>query len=175
MRKMMGLVFGLLVFAASTRAQETPKAELFGGYSYLRLGGSGGANLHGGSVSLAGNFSRWFGAVADVGGYHTSASGASVNAVSYAIGPRFSYRSAGRWTPFAQALFGGAHVSARAGGFSGSANAFATSAGGGLDVKLSEHVALRALQVEYVLLRSQGVNVNSGRASAGIVFRFGRK
>ena len=171
---LLAMVGGILVLAMSASAQDTPRVELSAGYSYFRVGTSGRGNFHGGSVSVVGNLTNWFGLVADVGGYHASAQGAGVNLITYQVGPRISFRSHSRVTPFAQVLAGGAHLTA-SGALSGSANAFAYSAGGGVDIRVSDNIAIRALQVEYVGLRSQGETQGNGRASAGIVFRFGRK
>lgn len=168
MRRTILLLVGILSFVSAARGQETPAAELSAGYSYFRAGGQDGLNLHGGSVSLAGNVNRWLGVVGDYGLYHTQPSGfAGINFHSFMAGPRFSYRSSSRVTPFAQVLVGGFHGLSTTG--------FAWSVGGGLDVKVSEHIAIRPVQVEYMMLRAQGDNLNCARVSAGIVFRFGRR
>ncbi len=62
------------------------------------------------------------------------------------------------------------------GGFHGlGTNGFAWSAGGGLDIRVSELIAIRPIQVEYVALHTEGATLNSPRVSAGIVFRFGER
>jgi hypothetical protein len=87
---------------------ETPKAELFAGYSYA------GGNFHGWNASIAGNVNKWFGVVADFTGH----SGGSIDedgfdekqrVHSYHFGPRFSFRKK-RVTPFVQALFGASRI-----------------------------------------------------------------
>jgi len=96
----------------------TPKVELFLGYSYLRgMPGLEPANrlywLNGGSMSIAFNFNRYLGLVADVGGFGDSAielpgtgGGASTVMNSYGavfpylFGPRLSFRGHERVTPF---------------------------------------------------------------------------
>ena len=95
-----------------------------------------------------------------------------LNTTTFMVGPRFSARSRSKVTPFVQALIGGAHLTAGASGFSTSVTPFAVSAGGGLDLQLSSHVALRP-QVDFIALRSHGETLKSGRASFGIVYRFG--
>jgi peptidoglycan-associated lipoprotein len=92
-------------------------------------------------------------------------------------------------------LFGEAHSSLGAGvsvpivgGISTgltSANAFAMAFGGGIDIGLTRHLAIRAVQVDYIrtqfnsidalttgLSSSFGNRQNSYRYSTGIVFRF---
>ena len=164
----------ILLAAAVSQAQDTPRAEVSASYSYLRFGLSNGVNQNGGSISVAGNFNHWLGLAGDVGGYHTSQSGVTLNTYTYLVGPRFSYRKSSRVTPFAQVLVGGAHNTVGAGGFGGSANSFAFSAGGGVDLGLSKHIALRP-QLDYIGLHSQGNTLNSVRGSFGIVFRFGNR
>jgi hypothetical protein len=171
MRKIKWLAAGILFLACSASAQQTPPIEVSAGYSYLRLGGSGGVNQHGGTVSVAGNVNNWFGIVGDFGAYHSSPPGGSLNTYTFMFGPRFSLR-AGRVTPFVQTLFGGAHLRASAFGFSSGITPLAASVGGGLDLRLSRHVAMRP-QVDYIAMRSHGSTQNVGRASLDLVFRFG--
>jgi outer membrane immunogenic protein len=174
MRKMILFAGLILLSATGSRAQDTPAAEVSAGYSYLRLGVSNGINENGGSISIAGNVNRWLGLVADVGGYHASPFGVGFNTLTYMGGPRFSYRSSSRVTPFAQVLLGGARTSASAFGMSGSTNGFAYSAGGGVDLGLTKHIALRP-QLDYIGMRVGGGTVNTVRGSFGIVFRFGNR
>jgi hypothetical protein len=171
MNKMKWLAVMMLTVACSASAQQTPKVEVSTGYSFLRLGGSGGVSQHGGSISIAGNYNSVLGIVGDFGVYHSSPFGASLNTYTFLFGPRFSIRR-GKVTPFVQTLVGGAHLNASAGGSSAGITAFAMSVGGGVDLQLSQHIALRP-QVDYIALRSNGSTGNSGRASLGLVFRFG--
>ena len=76
--------FVLVCLAISAFAQESPKSELFGGYSYLRTDegdidlmqlagvvGTGvreGANLHGFNIAATYNIQKSWGFVADFGG-----------------------------------------------------------------------------------------------------------
>jgi hypothetical protein len=56
--------------------------------------------------------------------------------------------------------------------------AFAMTAGGGVDFKISQHFAVGPVQVEYFLTKftDGGSNKqNNFRYSAGIVFRFGTR
>ena len=67
------LTFLALVFPHTVAAQDTPRFEVFGGYSYLRLSNDSGfesAGLNGWNVSGRFNFTRRIGFVADFrGGY----------------------------------------------------------------------------------------------------------
>jgi outer membrane immunogenic protein len=174
MRKMILLLAVILLMAAGSRAQDTPAAEVSASYSYLRLGVRNGVNQNGGSVSIAGNFNHWLGIAADVGGYHAAPFGVGLNTLTYMGGPRFSYRSSGRVTPFAQVLLGGARTSASAFGTSASTNGFAFSAGGGVDLRFTKHIALRP-QLDYIGMRVGSSTLNTVRGSFGVVFRFGNR
>jgi outer membrane protein OmpA-like peptidoglycan-associated protein len=190
--------------ATSNASGQYPKAELFVGYSYLRAipaptTGNRLMWMNGGSTSLALNFNRYLGIVGDFGAYTNSqmrfqggywstvdVDNPNVGAFSYLFGPRISFRSQSRVTPFVQALFGGMHaneVSLTGCTFSctflPSENTFALAAGGGLDIRVRRHFAIRLIQAEYVMTRfpdySTGLTAsqNDMRLSSGIVFRFG--
>jgi outer membrane protein OmpA-like peptidoglycan-associated protein len=180
----------------------TPRTEWFMGYSYLRAvpelaNGNRLVYLNGGSTSLAFNFNRYFGIVGDFGGFNDTrllltGGSASANdqidkgtAFTYMGGPRLSFRY-NRVTPFVQVLAGGIHASEIT--LSGctdnctllpSANALALTAGGGLDVRIDHHIALRLIQAEYLMTRFDDFNTGSNatqndmRLSTGLVFRFG--
>ena len=46
--------------------------------------------------------------------------------------------------------------------------------GGGADFQLTRHVALRAIQVEYLYTHFSGARQNNMRLQSGLVYRFGR-
>ncbi len=166
MKKFILLGLGLFLFAVSSPAQSVDASI---GYSYFRLGGSGGLNQNGVSGSVAYNPNRWLGLVADIGGYHASPSGVSVNTYTYLFGPRISLRNPSHLTPFVQGLVGGSRISVGSGG--GSSNQFAYSFGGGVDFSLLPHLAFRP-QVDYVGLNTPGSHTNCTRVSAGLVVHF---
>jgi opacity protein-like surface antigen len=166
MRRLLLLSLGLLLFPLSSRAQSVDASI---GYSYFRLGGSGGLNQNGVSGSLAYNPNKWLGIVGDFGGYHASPGGVSLNTYTYLFGPRVSLRSPSKFTPFAQFLLGGSRLTAGSGG--GSSNQFAYSFGGGVDYGLLPHLALRP-QLDYVGLRNSGQTANCTRFSIGFVVHF---
>jgi opacity protein-like surface antigen len=161
----------MLFATGSVLAQDYPKAEIFGGYQYLRLN-PGGTNCQGFGVSATGNVNHWLGVVGDFGYCKVTGlpSGTSAHEVNYLFGPRVTYRSYGSLTPFAHVLFGGEHFGVSGGG---TANSFAMSLGGGADYKLTEHVALRLIQVEYLYTHFGGTRQNNARIEAGIVYRWG--
>ena len=182
MKKMLILLALFLMGGLTAGAQEQPKVEAFLGYSYVRFippssSGVQSFGLNGGSVSITYNPLAALGFVADIGGYRAgNIAGApiSLNMYTYMFGPKVSLRR-GRLTPFAQALFGAAHGAVSSSG-SGSAagNDFAMALGGGVDARVTQHVAIRLIQAEYLNIRETGTSVNNARLSAGVVFRFGQ-
>ncbi|HXQ26625.1 MAG TPA: outer membrane beta-barrel protein [Candidatus Acidoferrales bacterium] len=173
----------MLLFAGVASAQESPKAEVFGGYSYARLSANGlGVNLNGGSASVSYNPNAWLGLVGDFGGYHGGANFGNGNVYTYLFGPKVAFRR-GPITPFVQTLFGGAHASVsggcvgarvrpQVGCISASENSFATTLGGGLDWNATPHLGVRLIQAEYFMTRFASTTENGARISAGVVFRW---
>jgi opacity protein-like surface antigen len=163
----------MLLFAGIASAQDSPKVEVFGGYSYLHESDSGVTNnFNGGSGSLAYNMTPWLGLVGDFGGYHWSQAGADANVITYLFGPKIAYRR-GPITPFAQVLLGGAHLSGSGGG--AAENAFAMTVGAGVDWNATAHIGIRLVQAEYLMTKFyDGLNnrQNDARISTGVVFRF---
>ena len=173
MKRFIWLGLALSLVAIPSRAQSTPAGDVSVAYSLFH---SGGVNLNGVSASTAYYANDWFGIAGDLGVYRGSPSGVGVTALTYTVGPRFSVRKSDRVVPYVQALFGGSHVSASFGGYSGSANPFAFGFGGGAEISLasSSKVVLRP-EVEYFGLHSNGGTGNSVRISVGIVYRIGSR
>lgn len=156
-------------------------------YNYVHsnapVGDCGCFSLNGGSGWVGFNFTRSIAIVGEIASQHASgigSSGADLTLTSFLAGPRYTWTRAGRFAPFAQLLLGGAHAGgslAPGGGvLSGSANAFAMTAGGGLDISITRHIGVRALQADYYLTHlDNGANdhQNNLRIAAGVIFRFG--
>ena len=175
------LVTLILILPFLGKAQDslvaTPKAELFAGYSYA------GTGSHGFDASVAGNLNEWLGLVADLGGQYVRLDDQgfteTIRTHSALFGPRFSLRRGNRLVPFGQALFGVSHLKTQTNEFGGSLTfsdtSFGMALGGGLDVRMTENLAIRAIQLDYLQTRFFGETQNKGRVSVGIVLRFGRK
>jgi hypothetical protein len=174
------------------------KAELFGGYSLERIAGGCGAdyrcgnavgattNLNGWIVSASGYFYKSLGLSAQFSGNYGNAGfgGAdglsTVHRYAYQFGPVYTFRWQ-RASAFTHALFGGMSQGVGQASINGSApsyTAFVWSVGGGLDIKLSNRLAIRAAQIDY---ERHNIPANFGqpasptngfRYSAGIVLRF---
>jgi outer membrane immunogenic protein len=174
-------------FAPRARAQGNVSAVEVGlDYNYVRAngppGGCGCFSMNGGNAWIGLPLSHNFSAVAEFSGEYAdnvNATGADLTIYSYLFGPRYTLGNSSRFRPFGQVLLGGAHVTGtfqpNASGASGSFNAFAMVAGGGLDLGVTRHLALRAIEADYYLTRfPNGVNgrQNNLRISAGFIVRF---
>lgn len=139
--------------------------------------------LQGGSVQVHARFWGGLGVVADVGGLQTGniqGGGVGLNLVTATFGPRYTRTIAHRrYAIFGQVLVGEVNgfdsVFPTANGVESSANGLALKTGGGVNVSLSRHVAVRALEADW--LRTQLPNGTTGvqnnlRLGAGMVFKF---
>jgi len=107
---------------------------------------------------------------------------ANVHIYTYTFGPVVSLNSGGKIKPFVHALFGAAHLRPSACVLfsgspdecgSGAAQGFAMMFGGGVDLKVSERIAYRLFQVDWVYLPSEfGAQSGNARVSTGLVFHF---
>jgi hypothetical protein len=148
--------------AAFAQAGDAPDGEVYVGYSAVSFdGGNRHTAVHGFDVSAAGNLSDWFGLVGEVSGHYRGG-----DAVHYVMGgPRVTLRSGGsRVEPFAHALVGGA--------FLNSSGHFSMAVGGGLDVRVNDKIAIRAIQADYAPIFFEHSTAHNARFSAGVVFRF---
>ena len=203
MKKLFLLIGVAMLSSVSAVAQQTPKAEIFGGYSYFHP--DGGGSLHGWNGSVDVNLNKWFGVVGDFSGHYGSSStrvstaviglpgllveaSADSNVHTFLVGPQLSYRKDERLTPFGHALIGFSrvhdHGSATATvpilgtttfSFNNTDTGFAMGLGGGLDVTITRSVALRLIQADYLLTHINGDNQNNARISVGFVYRFRAK
>lgn len=171
-RKFIGfaLLFGMFSLAAAAQ-ESAPKGEFFGGYQYTKF--DGGMNANGWDTAVTGNVNRWLGVTADFGGAYKSQSGVSFHDYLYTFGPVVSLRTNKAFTPYAHFLAGGSHAAFSGLGVSGSDSGFAMMFGGGVDIAATRHVAIRALQLDWLSLRSNGVSDNNNmRLTTGLVFRY---
>lgn len=172
----------LLVVRQPVLAQDShPRAEIFGGFSYLPGGKADfpRKNSYGFQASLCGNINHWFGVVADFGSQYRKVSDlgpgfpgvtANTSVHEYMAGPRFAVRRE-RFTFFSHALVGGAAGRSGLAGFSDKGFAFA--GGGGLDINLGHRVALRVFQLDYI---GSFVDIleDNARLGFGVVIKLGK-
>jgi len=166
-----------------------------------------GFSLNGGGGGVTVNVNHFFGIEAEFAGYQSLSKTfdfpatanspcpigcrvtADANLFTYNIGPIFKYRSR-HFEPFVETMFGGAHSNTYQNLFKAcqaacstttnpSNNAFDFIIGGGIDIPVGRHIAIRPVQVDYVLTRfgngftKGNQNQSNLRYNGGIVFRFG--
>jgi opacity protein-like surface antigen len=180
MRRIFCTVCLILGVSLSTMAQqqtEFRRVEIFGGYSHL-IGDQQGFN-----VSTTGNINNWLGVVADFSRLSSKITEQNftekITANMYLFGPQFSYRGNKRVTPFARVLLGATTVKSEATlgsqSLEFSETNFSYGVGGGLDIRVSKNVAIRAVQADYIHTSAFGEGQHNGRLTFGVVFRFGSK
>ncbi|MGA9670614.1 MAG: hypothetical protein WBQ94_15495 [Terracidiphilus sp.] len=141
--------------------------------------------MQGGSVQAHGQFLHGLGVVAEISGAHVgniNSSGLALNLITATFGPRYTWSPAHRrYSLFGQLLggegFGFNGLFPDSSGGSDNANTYAIKSGGGVSVSLSRHVAVRALEVNWLrtALPNGITNVQDNvQFGTGIVFRAGR-
>ncbi len=204
----------LLSFAQQETNQVATRGNIFAGYSLLHssndlgstsIGGSNfnlGGSLGGWEAQGTFNFTRHFGLTADFSGNSKQLAG--ISGLGFSAGTQQHMYNMlfgptvtgyfGKSSVFGHALFGAAHSSLGAGitvpilgGISApldSSNAFAMAFGGGIDIGLSRHFAIRAAQVDFIrtnfntldsltgLTSGTSTNQNNFRYSGGVIWRF---
>ena len=182
MRKLFVAASLLLLLPLAALAQDKPKVEVFGGYSYVHTDDALDLDLHGWNASVAGNLNKWFGVKADFSGHYDGVDlspgvRADVSAHLFLVGPQFTYRQSDTWQPFAHVLVGAArtHISVptATGRTRVSDTDFAVAVGGGLDAHIAKHLAIRLFQADYVYVNTDIDGTNNFRLSTGLVLRLG--
>jgi len=182
----------------TAQEQPAPKWELFGGYSFLYPNTDLHGMLPGGLLpvssplesnprglggSLTYDFNRWFGLTLDASTHWGSGESSLEKTIDDAaftnisFGPKIRFRGT-HVTPFLEALVGDHRLTPDA---FHDINKLGFMFGGGLDFKVSKHVALRLPRVDYVMSSYRyGPSATTGstdlrgvRAQAGLVFTWG--
>jgi len=147
MRESFGIMCLMQLFVASVGAREIPKAEFFGGYSYLS-----GEISQGWNSSVNVNLNSWLGVFGALSGHHASRQAVSIDSFTYdlgrssylfLVGPRVYCRNTGRVTAFLHGTVG----------IGSSDSQFLAGLGGGLDVSLTDRISVRFAADKPDLLR----------------------
>jgi outer membrane protein OmpA-like peptidoglycan-associated protein len=193
-------MFALLCALASPAAaqnQPVPKWELYGGYSFFDPGANitgtlPGAllpltsrlesNPRGAGVSITYNIDQWIGLTLDTSTHWGSGEITLPKRIddtafsSLSFGPKITLRHE-RFAPFLEVLVGDHRLMPDA---FHDVDKLGVMIGGGLDVNLSRHVALRLIRADYVLSNyrygNSGVpstEIRGLRAQTGLVYMFG--
>lgn len=173
------------MMAARLAAQEAPPVHFEVAITYNALHasttGNGSFWMQGGSAQVEGRFWRGLGGVADVAGMHTGnilSSGVGLDMLVTTFGPRYTW-SHQKVSIFGQGLVGEVSgfdsVFPSSSGASAGAHGLAVLAGGGMNVGISPHLSVRAIEADW--LRTELPNSTTGvennlRLGAAIVYRF---
>lgn len=204
MKNRLLLTFGYAALATVSQIACAQGGEATANYSFVLYNPAkslaGSRYLNGGGGSLGVNFGEYFMLKGEFQGYGTTtftyrvpktanSNGGTFqsqgNMFTYMFGPQVTFPLNNKRI-FAEGLFGGANTNAYANlfkaasvtGLSASNNGFAMALGGGFDIAITDHVAVRPIQLDYFLTRYQwnpiGINNQSNfRYQAGVVFAFG--
>lgn len=137
----------------------------------------------GGGVQIHGRFYGGWGVVADIAGTHVGdihSTGVGLDLVTATFGPRYTWLPEhSRYSLYGQGLVGQAwglnSVFPNSSGITTNADSLAVKAGGGLNVALTPHFSLRAVELDY--LRTQLPNSSSNTQNnfilgAGVILKF---
>jgi hypothetical protein len=202
-RKVVFVVLTLAAAAGCLKAQDNRRFDVFGGYSLERVAPCGHVNggcgvesgdllpqtvFNGWIAAATGYFSRRVGITGDFSGhYHTFGGGAlspdeHLSRLSYMFGPKFPLYpgQSEKSTIFFQLLAGAVHQKLTSGGVTSAqftGTKFGARPGGGWDLNLNRHFAVRVAQIEYEYIRVPLSSVTTGssftngfRYSGGVVF-----
>ena len=194
MRDLTLTLFAALALGSAAAAQQTvtdreampSRLDLAVGYNFIRANAPpadcGCFSMNGTFIGANYNLNRWFSVAAEgTAGHATKISslGQNLTLTTFMGGPRVSWVH-DRYIPFAQFMAGGAHGSGSyfpsGSSSTSSSTGFALAAGGGLDFNLSERLAIRAVDAEFLHTDfPNGINTsqNQLQISGGIVLRFG--
>ena len=191
-------VLCMLATVAAAQEGPAPKWELYGGYSFLYPGGDvhgqlpGGlqpvssrmeSNPRGAGASLTYNFNHWFGLTLDASTNWGSRETGLVKRIDDAafsnlsFGPKVTFRHE-HFAPFLEVLVGDHRLMPDA---FHDVDKLGFMFGGGLDINLSRHVALRLFRADYVYSNyrygaspvTPQTEIRGLRAQAGLNFMFG--
>ncbi|MFY9845796.1 MAG: outer membrane beta-barrel protein [Terriglobales bacterium] len=191
MKKLAYFALAASLLLGVAAAQNIPRIDVFGGYSYYSFDLPGNPSQATTSTRLAmngwdvsGSFFRYhrLSAEADLSGHSVSnceGNTFSCSNFSYMFGPRFNFREGSKITAFVHGLIGqdrGTFAYTNQGSaLTDTSLSFA--AGGGVDYWLMRHIGVQLGSVDYQYTRHlNDFNVPSQsnfRVNVGVVFRFG--
>lgn len=159
-------------------------AEVFGGYSTLRLDGD---NTHGGTLAVTWPLTGNLRLETEASGQLGRVQGEDLREWAILAGPVFVPWGEHRLSPFVHAKAGVVRTRRQVQAFdvaigsdgvcAGACPAetgLAAEFGGGLDIRVKENLALRLPQIDYRVTSLDNDNSDGLRVCAGIVYRWGR-
>jgi len=163
---------------------EIPRFEIGANYNYFHAnappGECGCFSLNGGSGTILMNVTPIWAAVADIAVAHANQvdnTSQNITIINYLFGARYTRRNSSRFTPYGEALFGGAKEDVNF-QFTINRNSFGLAAGGGLKTQLKRRLGITIAQFDYVYTQipnAKNDRQNNIRVSTGIIYNFGFK
>ena len=154
--------------------QEHQKGDIGLSYSILHDSEIEETATVGWLVAVNGNLNRFVGIVGEVGGNYKTidvlGSSLDLSAHSFMAGVRFRAESP-KAIPFAQFLVGAVRGSAGFLGQSDSSTDFAFQPGGGIDIRVTDRLAVRA-QGDFRIIKGDGDTTNQFRVAFGVAIGF---
>lgn len=187
------LLSAILLFAGASACmaqQDSYSGDAAAAYHWVRTnagpGECGCFGTNGGGASGSWNFHGAWSAVMDISAEHTGSAppvNNSLTLVSYMAGARYAvpqpwFDGDHKPKPFAQIILGAAHAGGGEAGVADGSYRFATRIGGGIDVPLNAHFAVRAIQIDYYLTtfaNATNDHQNNFLIGAGIVYHWSRE
>ena len=170
MTGILGLACSLAI-VSSAAAQARSSANVAGGYSFLRELGTPGATYGTGwTASFATTPPGGLGWVVETGANYRQPAGVSQHLLALLGGARFTTGTRSRVVPFAQALAGLERYSEI--GFA--ENGFVVQPGGGIDVSITDRLALRT-EMDYRWVHASQHTFNEVRVAAGLAYALGKR
>jgi len=171
--------------AQNVQTAQSPKLDVAGTFTTVRSLRSGTPDsfwMQGGSIELGTNSWHGLGVAANVSGFHTGSvngTGIPLSIVTATFGPRYRWHADRRLSIYVEGLVGEANgfksLFPSATGSQTSSGSFAAVVGGGLDYKLSQHIAIRLAETDWqhTQLPNGTNNIQNGaRLGTGILLRF---
>ena len=165
-------LFAVLLVASSARAQDSPRVQLFGGYSFLSFdtkpfGFTDRTSLNGFTIAPSYNLTHEFGVTAQLSGQY----GSQLSVRNATAGPQVLF-TRGNMLFFGHLLIGKGRTFVKVGNGAGD-SARVLELGGGIDLGLSSHFSVRAVQADFVHNSFFNGSQNSVRISTGLVYHLG--
>jgi opacity protein-like surface antigen len=190
------LAIGLaLCLGQIAAAQDSPEWQVYAGGSYGHaeispaIPGLSSVNGWGYNIDVEQYVNRWIGGVIEFGDYYRrptidlapfgfpgTREQVRTHFVDLLLGPQVR-RNFGKVTPFGRAALGFSRriIDEQAGFITSDKNAFAFGAGGGIDIRVREHVAVRPIEGDFLLTHFALHRQSNWTVSAGVVFCWGQK
>jgi hypothetical protein len=187
--------------ATGSTVPGSQRLEAFGGYSYLHFDSvlpadvplfTTSMGMNGWTIAGTYNVTNYLGATAEFSGQYAGdffdlnhtfpGQPTRTHVHNFLFGPTLTYRKNTKIAPFARILLGDSHATILSEGFTSTRDALALAAGGGVDYKVGNRLAVRLAQFDYIHsnfdYRNVFVNLsgfstsqNHFRYSAGIVIK----